>query len=287
MGDGVFRQGVGRLRQMRPSRIRSEAGRVVQLALVGVDHEDQEGLARVFVPDGIGAAERTRAWSRIQVCSDPDEGPAGVGGAIVVHSRAAALRWGRLGGEDRHVVDAARPDAGLVALLRAHREQRLALARTFPGLRPALARELIRAAAERNAAFAALSALPDVIPTPLSVLLAFGEMGSDMVVLTANQVDLAFRLAAMSGADVSWRAQSRAIAAVVAGGFGWRALARELVGLVPAGVGLAAKASIAYSGTAAMGAVLWRLPQPGQRRARVEASSTTRTARLARGQQTA
>jgi hypothetical protein len=183
------------------------------------------------------------------------------------------------------VIDPAAPEMGLRALLRAHAGLRLALARAFPPLRELLARELIRAVAARNAAVAAISALPEVIPTPLSLIMALGEMGSDTVIITGNQLGLAFELAALRGEPVGWRAQARPVLSVLLGGLGWRMLARELVGMIPAGVGLTAKAGIAYSGTIAVGTALWKLPVASTHPP-VEVSSTRRSL-LARRRQTA
>ncbi|MGH9519387.1 MAG: hypothetical protein ACRD2D_07040, partial [Terriglobales bacterium] len=91
-------------------------------------------------------------------------------------------------------------------------------------------------------------------------VLALGEMGSDTIFLTANQLSLAFELAALRGEEVSWRAQAGPALGILAAALGWRTLARELVGLIPAGFGLAAKSGIAYSGTWAVGAALWKVP---------------------------
>jgi uncharacterized protein (DUF697 family) len=251
---GRLRQAIGKGRALRPGRIREEAARRFSLNLIGADEADREALARVFVPDALAGAERARALACMNSAS---------GGAVIavrsprVVGAAVAVEWRN-------------PRPGLLALLRAHPEFRLALARVYPPLRDLLGRELIQAVAARNAAVAAISALPDVIPTPLSLVLALGEMGSDTILITANQVGLCFELAAMQGRRAGWSDQAGAIAGIVAAAFGWRRLARELVGLIPAGIGLAAKSGIAYSGTLAVGAALLR----------VSNESTTGLARL-------
>ncbi|MGH9475145.1 MAG: hypothetical protein ACRD1C_02310 [Terriglobales bacterium] len=227
---------------MKPSRIRQDAERPFRLELQGAGAAEHDALIRVFVPDELRGHERDRALEH-----------------MAAHGTVADVRvcGPRVPGGAGVRVDPANPDSGFRELLRSYPRFRLALARTFPPFRELLAHDLIQAVAARNAALAAISALPEVIPNPLSLLLALGEMGSDSVLLTANQVVLAFELAALRGQEVGWRAQSGQIGAILVGALGWRALARELVGLIPAGYGLAAKSGIAYSGTLAVGTALW------------------------------
>lgn len=245
MGQSLVRQGARKLRAIRPARIHKDAHRPFLLHLHAPDAFEREALARLFLPDSLGPAERRAALAHVAVGE-----PAAAPPALHVRTPSASAPG--------ITVDPAAPDAGLLALLRAHPDHRLALGRVFPVLRPLLARELIQAVASRNAAVAALSALPEVFPTPLSLVLALGEMGSDTVLITANQIGLAFELAALHGEDVGWRAQSGAVLGLILAAFGWRTLARELVGLIPAGIGLAAKSGIAYSGTIAVGHAMWR-----------------------------
>lgn len=248
MGKSRARQRLHKLRAIRPAQIRQEAQRPFQLQLAAASEAEFGALSRVFIPHHLTSSERAQALQYVA----RDAAPTSFA-KVHVCTPASAGRG--------TVIDPAQPEPGLQALLRNHPTHRLALGRAFPPLRPLLARELIHSVAARNAAIAALSALPDVIPTPLSLLLALGEMGSDTILLTANQISLAFELAALRGEDVSWRAQAGPAASILAAAFGWRALARELVGLIPAGFGLAAKTGIAYSATLATGAALWNYPQ--------------------------
>jgi len=77
-------------------------------------------------------------------------------------------------------------------------------------------------------------------------------------VLTANQVRMAFLLAAASDRDIGYREQKGELASILLGAFGWRAIARELVGKIPFGGGLLPKAAIAYAGTRVAGMSLER-----------------------------
>jgi hypothetical protein len=140
---------------------------------------------------------------------------------------------------------------------------RLALARLLPPFRKEVAHTVIRAVARENALFSLATALPDVVPSLESIPWAVGEFGSDAAFLTANQVRMAFLLAAASDRPVGYREQSREIASIVASAFGWRAISRELAGKVPFGAGLVPKAGIAWAATFVVGLSIERLYRLG------------------------
>jgi len=103
------------------------------------------------------------------------------------------------------------------------------------------------------------TALGDVIPSIASLPWSVAEYASDSAVLTANQIRLAFLVAAASDHEIGYSKQRAEVGSIVAGAFGWRAVARELVGKIPFGGGLIPKAAIAYAGTYMVGASLERL----------------------------
>ena len=103
---------------------------------------------------------------------------------------------------------------------------------------------------------------PGVMPL-ISAPWAVGEFASDTAVLTANQVRMAFMLAAASDRTVGYREQRAEIASLFAGAFGWRAIARELVGKIPFGGGLIPKAAVSFAGTYVIGISLERLYRVG------------------------
>ncbi|MGH9413361.1 MAG: hypothetical protein ACRD0Y_06430 [Terriglobales bacterium] len=244
---GAWKQSLRKARSLKPSRVRQDARRPFRIELRAADAREREALCRVLIPDEVVGRERTRASEHLCL-------PGGVHADIVVCTPLVQA--------EGVVVDPAHPEIGLRNLLRAYPRYRLALGRIFSPIRQILARDLIQAVASRNAAIAAISALPEVIPNPLSLILALGEMGSDTVLITANQIGLAFELAALHGESVGWRAQSGRIGLVLAAAFGWRTLARALLGLIPAGYGLAAKTGVAYSGSLAVGSALWKYERP-------------------------
>lgn len=252
---GAVKESWRQARRMQPGRIAKAALRPFRLLLIAASQTEQEAWARFLIPEILPAPEREQALQRLEpiLAGDPglDAARQRTDAAIVTPAaRAQGCDWAV-------VLDIERPGAGIEELLRRHGHLLLALGRRFPPLRAAAARGLIQSTAMRNAGIAALTAVPEVVPTPLGVAWAIGEFASDSVLLTANQVRLAMELAALYGAPVGWGAQSPAILAVLGGAFGWRAAARAVVALIPAGVGLAAKSGIAYGGTMTVGGWLW------------------------------
>ena len=128
--------------------------------------------------------------------------------------------------------------------------------------REEVSRRIVKKVARQNALFALATAVPDIIPF-VSLPWAVGEFASDTAVLTANQVRMAFLLAAAGDRDFGYREQRGEIASMILGAFGWRALARELVGKIPLGGGLIPKAAIAYAGTRVVGLSLERFYRTG------------------------
>lgn len=117
-------------------------------------------------------------------------------------------------------------------------EKRLAFAAAFPFVRRTLAFELVAKASAQNAGIGAVAFIP----------------GSDLPLMTLNQIRLAFDIAALYGIDFGARTAAGA-AGIVGSAFLWRSLARQLAGAVPF-LGWAAKAAIGYSATTAIGVAL-------------------------------
>lgn len=113
-------------------------------------------------------------------------------------------------------------------------DQIIPLARQFPIFRNSAAWEEIHSTAKQNA-------VVGLIPVP----------GGDMPIMTANQIKMVLRLAAMFDLPLNAR-RAREIVAVVGGGFGLRTLARQLVKVVP-GPGWLVAGGLGYGGTLAMG----------------------------------
>ena len=150
----------------------------------------------------------------------------------------------------------------------------LPLARSFVPFRRPVAGRIVKTIAKENAAFAAVSALPNVMPSFIQLPWAIGEFASDTAFLTMNQVRMAFLIAAASDRDIGYSEQRAQIASIVGGAFGWRAIARELVGKIPLGGGIIPKAAIAYAGTYTVGVALERFYRIGYGMTRAERRET-------------
>jgi len=128
---------------------------------------------------------------------------------------------------------------------------------------------MIKKVAKENALFSLATAVPDIVPF-ISLPWALGEFASDTAFLTANQIRMAFLLAAANDRDIGYQEQRGEIASIILGAVGWRALARELVGKIPWGGGLIPKAAIAYAGTRVVGLSLERYYRIGRAFTRAE-----------------
>ncbi len=139
-------------------------------------------------------------------------------------------------------------DAELVPLLkRLAPDQEVLLGYHFPGLRPALARQLIRQTSMANAGYAAATGVAEIIP----IFLLPGNV-ADFVILTKNQALMAYKIALLMGNDISVQEMIGELAGVLGSGYLLREAARRLVGFLP-GWGVVPKVAIAYAGTYLIG----------------------------------
>jgi hypothetical protein len=148
------------------------------------------------------------------------------------------------------------PQRTVSEILRDNGELSLALARQFPAFRHKVVDAIIHEVAKENTLFAIATAVPNIVPNIIELPWIVGEFASDTVFLTANQVRMAFQIAAASGRPTGAMQQKGELMTIVAGAFGWRAIARELVSHIPLGGGLIPKGAIAYAGTYAVGKAL-------------------------------
>src|SRR3569833_1505959 len=97
----------------------------------------------------------------------------------------------------------------------------LALGRSFPAFRPAVAHRIVTRVSRENALLALATALPNVIPGIIELPWAVGEFATDTAFLTMNQVRMALMLAAVYARTVGFSVLLAPIAAIAAGAFGW------------------------------------------------------------------
>jgi hypothetical protein len=144
----------------------------------------------------------------------------------------------------------------LVSML--HPDRRLAWGHAFAGFRQPITDLLIEQTARANAQFAIMADITARIPM-------FGNIAAtsaDFLVLTKNQLILAYQLAAINGRDLSDQKMVLMNAApYLVAGLGWRELSHRAVRLIP-GASWVPKGVIAYGGTVAAGALARTLSNP-------------------------
>jgi uncharacterized protein (DUF697 family) len=251
------REGTGRhslARQMRRDPLRQGQETDAPLAILGLDEaQAAQGidLAILLLDPHAGdlEAEKSlfRAWSA-----------QGVETIVFTNARQPQTEPGNLAGDPayRRAIYGPVEDAAFlqekfvpfaVGLLHDHL---LALGRSYPLFRLAIANRLINETSFSNAAYSLSTGLAEIVPVfdiPLNV--------ADMVVLSKAQAFLVYRLGLALGLSTEWQNYVAEFGSVLGGGFLWRQLARGLIGLIPAW-GIIPKVAVAYAGTYVVGHVV-------------------------------
>ena len=235
-----------------PSAIEEESLAGFKLALIGTP-EHRAWLKELFLTEKATELEREDAENHLrgfEETPDPDTTRAF---AFLLYPGAPDEPIGARGRNSIPFVG--KPDELVGKMLEHRPELATALARRFPLFRVPACEYMIRAVSVVNAQVALISALPGILPWTAPFLPVSSV--ADTILLTKNQWILIMRLSVAHGQKIGL-GHLKEIAGTLANMLGWRTLARELAGLVPAGIGLVLKASIAYSGTMAIGkGALW------------------------------
>ena len=240
----TIRQARAAISHLSPNDIRNRAARPLRLGLIATSDSGYAAMEETLVPREASSEERAAARGFMFRGGDPNA-PSSVD--LVLYEQGVRAPKGA------YVLYTDELGSTLADILADHPDYELPLAREFPGLRRAVADRITQAIARENALFAVATALPDVIPNMVELPWAFGEWASDTAFLTANQVRMAFLIAAACGEDIGFGPQKGQLLTIALGAFGWRAIARELAGKIPFGGGLVAKGAIAYAGTVLVG----------------------------------
>lgn len=272
------------LEGLQPEAVLRQSATPFSLALVG-SREEVSAMEDWLVPPRLTAAQQARArqplFSMPLPLSPGDRAMLPRMDLRIAGPSALASDEVRSLTRDYVVFDAEQPLAAVGQVLKARPELSLALARTWGAFRQPVVDGIVSRVSKENATFAMLSALPNVIPSPIELPWAIGEFASDTVVLTANQMRMALMIAAASNAPVGFGEQRGQVLSILGSAFGLRAIARELAGKVPAGGGLVIKGLIAYAGTYTLGAGLARWHRTGRRPTLREKREAYRKAYLA------
>jgi uncharacterized protein (DUF697 family) len=236
-------------KHLNPHEVRRLAHRPLSVGLVASTEEGFEAIEDLLTPASFSRARRS---ATARVLHRALDGPPQRDFDLVLCEEELLSPPGAF------LFHRSDPKRTVLEVIERRQDLALALARNFLPFRKPVIDKLIRTISRENAAFAAVTALPDVIPSLIELPWAVGEFASDTAFITMNQVRMAFLIAAASDQDVSYREQRAEIAGIVAGAFGWRALARELMGKIPFGGGLIPKAAVAYAGTYTIGVGLER-----------------------------
>ena len=255
----VFQNLKDAIGNLNPEAIRSHTQRPVRLFLYAHTEEDYRRMEDFLAPDELSESKRAQVAHSIRRAAG-GVSPSDAHDLEIFFHDSSRDAFSPL----RNVF-AYRPDDPdrLINDVLDHRpDLAIPLAMHILPFREEVSRRIIKKVARENALFALATAIPDIIPF-ISLPWAVGEFASDTAVLTANQIRMAFLLAAAADREMGYKEQKGEIASIVLSGFGWRALARELVGKIPMGGGLIPKAAVAYAGTRVMGLSLERLYRVG------------------------
>lgn len=283
MSSGFIQQVRKAISTLNPAEIRHSADRPVRLLLQGSSLETETALARYLLSGHTSEERRAAARQALDRASDPR-----IDGRfhLALYERGTPTPEGWQRNVDAFPFDPANPGLAVANVLEKKDEFGLSLARLFPPFRDAAAAKTIHTVSKENALFSLMTALPNVLPSLAELPWAIGEFASDTAVLTANQIRMAFLLAAASDREVGFKEQRNEIGSIIAGAWGWRTAARQLSGKIPFGGGLIPKAAIAYAGTYVVGLSLERVYSLGYGMTRDEREEAYQGA-LARGREVA
>lgn len=236
----VMKQAKAAFSLLSADEIHKQAELPVHFGLVADGSGAYAEMEEFLVPSTLPRQEWRRRMSQVHRANDSHV-PANVD--IVLYEPGLPCPAGSYTFQRGHA------DATCAEILNDKTDLDLALGRQFLPFRRLVVERIIHMVAKENALFAVATALPNVVPSLIELPWVLGEFASDTAFLTANQVRMAFQIAAACGKEVGLAKQRGTVLTIGAGAFGWRALARELVGHIPLGGGLIPKGAIAYAGT--------------------------------------
>ena len=235
--------------------------RPISMGVLAADDDLYSLILSFLIPQETSEAKARQAFDCIlRVAEDQDFGLCDLGLA----------QSGIPHPEHFYAFESRMPSATVKLILDDHEDLWVPLAKRFLPFREAAIQRIIWKISKENAYFTVATALPNVVPSIITLPWAIGEFASDTAFLTMNQVRMAFLIAAASDSDVGYKRQKAQIGSIVAAAFGWRAIAREMVSKVPAGGGLVSKGLVSFAGTYVVGVGLDRVLRYGRHLTREE-----------------
>jgi uncharacterized protein (DUF697 family) len=236
----VLKQAKAAFSLLSADEIQKQAERPIHFGLVADGSAAYAEMEELLVPSTLPRPEWRERMGQVHRANDPD---------VISSVDIVLYEPGLPCPVGSYSLNRSHPEATWSEILSDKTDLDLALARQYPAFRRLVVDRIIHMVSRENTLFAVATALPNVVPSLIELPWTFGEFASDTAFLTANQVRMAFQIAAACGKDVGLSKQKGAVLTIAAGAFGWRALARELVGHIPLGGGLIPKGAIAYAGT--------------------------------------
>ena len=261
MAPRVIREIGAALRNLNPRDVRELADQPITAGILAENDAVYSNILSFLIPPNTSDAKAQQAFrSILRVASEEDfeRCTFGLSERGIPHP------------SNFYRFDPYEPAAVIPAILEDHEDHSIALARRFLPFREPVVRRIIWKISKENAYFTVATALPNVIPSLITVPWAVGEFASDTAVLTMNQVRMAFLIAAASDSQIGYTEQGGQIGSIVGAAFGWRAVARELVSKIPAGGGLVSKGLVSFAGTYVVGVGLDYYFRLGRALTRVE-----------------
>jgi hypothetical protein len=267
---GIFEHIKDAIRSLDPQDIRKHTDRPLRLFLYADNDRQYREMEDYLVPSDLSRAKSAQVRRLIYRSSEGTE-PSGKNDLEIYFDEARDLEAAasEAGESNAFGFDPGKPEAIIPQVLHRRPDLAVPLALHVLPFRQEVSRRMVKKIAKENALFALATAVPDIVPF-ISLPWAIGEFASDAAFLTANQIRMAFLLAAANDREIGYHEQRGEIASIILGAVGWRALARELVGKIPWGGGLVPKAAIAYAGTRVVGMSLERYYRLGKAYTRAE-----------------
>lgn len=265
----LLRQARAAFGLLNPDEVRRRALRTLHVGLVASSEQGFAEMEDFLVPPSLSREKRIDLMGRVHRAGDENI-PEQVD--LVLYEEGLDVP------EEAYTFHRGNPTATIQEIIDNEDELSLAIGRQFPPFRTPVLDDIVRSVAKENAMFTIATALPNVLPTVLSLPYAVSEFASDTAFLTMNQVRMAFQMGAVSGSGVGLAEQKVAVLSIIGSAFGWRALARELTGKIPLGGGLIPKGAIAYAGTFVVGKAIQKLQNGGGDLSRAERDTIYRDA---------
>jgi hypothetical protein len=259
----IFQHVKDAIRNLDPEDIRKHTERPLRFLLYADNEQQYRRMEDYLAPEELSPAKRALVLRLLYRASESPATEPEKGDLEIYYDPAHDLANGASGDSDAFGFDPANPAYLMDGILQRRPDLAVPLALHVLPFRQEVSARMVKKIAKENALFSLSTALPDIIPF-ISLPWSIGEFASDTAFLTANQIRMAFLLAAANDHDIGYHEQRNEIGTIVLGAFGWRALARELVGKIPWGGGLVPKAAIAYAGTRVVGMSLERYYRLGK-----------------------